>query len=94
MRGGADAAKDGHALAHGPVEVVVVGDGGDAAEAGVLLRHGVAAISVGARRRRHWTLGDAAVTFVRQFGGFLVLALHTAHYLQGRGELEGGRKWL
>jgi len=74
VRGGADPSEDGHPLSDGGVEVVVVGDGGDP-EAGVVLRRGVGPIAV-ARG-----LGDAGVSVVCEFGCFLILALHTAHYL-------------
>ena len=74
MRGSADATKDGHPLSDGGVEVVVVGDGGDP-EAGVVLRRGVGPIAVAG------SLGDAGVSVVCEFGCFLILALHTAHYL-------------
>ncbi len=74
MRGSADPSEDGHSLADGGMEVVVVGDGGDP-EAGVVLRRGVGPIAVAC------PLGDAGVSVVCEFGCFLILALHTAHYL-------------
>lgn len=74
MRGSADPTEDGHPLSDRGVEVVVVGDGGDP-EAGVVLWRGVGPIAV-AR-----SLGDAGVSVVCEFGCFLILALHTAHYL-------------
>lgn len=72
--GGADTSKDSHPLSHGGVEVVVVGDGGDP-EVGVVLRRWVGPITV------RGSLGDAGVSVVCEFGCFLILALHTAHYL-------------
>lgn len=72
VRGSADSAEHCHPLSHGGVEVVVIGDGGDP-EAGVVLRRGVGPIAVAC------SLGDAGV--VCEFGCFLILALHTAHYL-------------
>lgn len=74
MRGSVDPSEDGHPLSDGGVEVVVVRDGGDP-EIGVVLRRGVGPIAV-AR-----SLGDAGVSVVCEFGCFLILALHTAHYL-------------
>lgn len=74
MRRSADSSEHGHPLSDGGVEVVEVGDGGDP-EVGVVLRRGVCSIAV-AR-----CLRDAGVSVVCEFGCFLILALHTAHYL-------------
>lgn len=74
VRGSADSSEDGHPLSDRGVEVVEVGDGGDP-EVGVVLWCGVGPIVV-AR-----CLGDAGVSVVCEFGCFLILALHTAHYL-------------
>ena len=66
--------KDGESLAPGPVEVVVVRDGGHA-EAGVVLGSGVCAIAVPG------ALVQTAIPLLRQFCCFFILTLHTAHYL-------------
>ena len=62
------------------MEVVVIGDGGDAEAGGVVLGCGVGPIAVAG------ILRDAGVTVLRQFGCFFILALHTAHYLNSVGE--------
>lgn len=69
--------KDGESLAPGPVEVVVVGDGGHA-EAGVVLGSGVCAIAVPG------ALVQTAIPLLRQFCCFFILTLHTAHYLNSK----------
>lgn len=74
VRGTADATEHGHPLSDGRVEVVVIGDGGDP-KVGVVLWRGVGPIAVAG------SLGDAGVSVVCEFGCFLILALHTAHYL-------------
>lgn len=74
VRGCANSPEDGHPLSDRGVEVVVVWDGGDP-EVGVVLRRGVGPIAVSC------SLGDTGVTVVCEFGCFLILALHTAHYL-------------
>ena len=74
MRGSCDPPKDGQPLSDRGMEVVVIGDGGGP-EARVMLRCGVSPIAVAG------SLGDAGVLVVSEFGCFLILALHTAHYL-------------
>lgn len=74
MRRSAEASEDGHSLPDRGVEVVVVGDGGDA-EVRIVLRRWVGSIAVSG------SLGDAGVTVVCEFGCLFILALHTAHYL-------------
>lgn len=75
VRRSADPTKHRHPLAHGGVEVVVIRNGGDA-KTGVVLRCGVCPIMVAGGSER-----VAGVPVVCQFGCFLILALHTAHYL-------------
>lgn len=75
VRGSADPSEDGHPLSDRGVEIVVVGYGGDP-ETGVVLRRGVGPIAVAC------SLGDAGISVVCEFGCFLILALHTAHYLK------------
>lgn len=74
MRGSANPSEDSHPLSDRGMEVVVVGDGGDP-EIGVVLWRGVRPIAVAC------SLGDAGISVVCEFGCFLILALHTAHYL-------------
>lgn len=74
IRGSADPPKDSQSLSDRGMEVVVIGDGGDP-EARVMLRCGVGPIVVAG------SLGGAGVSVVSEFGCFLILALHTAHYL-------------
>ena len=71
--------KDGESLAPGPVEVVVVRDGGHT-EAGVVLRSGVCTIAVPG------ALVQTAIPLLRQFCCFFVLTLHTAQYLNSCGK--------
>lgn len=80
VRRSADPTKHCHALAHGGVEVVVVRNGGDA-KTGVVLRCGVCPIMVAGGSER-----VAGVPVICKFGCFLILALHTAHYLKSAKE--------
>lgn len=75
VRRSADPTKHCHPLAHGSVEVVIIWNGGDA-KTGVVLRRWVCSITVAGSSK-----GVAGFSVVRQFGCFLILALHTAHYL-------------
>lgn len=75
VRRSADPTKHRHPLAHGGVEVVIIGNGGDT-KTGVVLRRWVCSIMVAGSSK-----GVTDFSVVRQFGRFLILALHTAHYL-------------
>lgn len=73
-----DPSEHRHPLWGGAVEVVVVGNGGDA-EAGVVLRRGVGPIAV-ARMVR-----EAGLPVVGEFRCFFILTLDTAHSLLSAG---------
>lgn len=69
-----DPSEHGHSLRGRSVEVVVVGDGGDA-EAGVVLRCGVRPIAVARVVRK------AGLPVISEFCCFFILTLDTAHPL-------------
>lgn len=74
LRGCVDSSKNGYPLCGGAVEVVVIGNGGDA-KAGVVLRRGVGPIAVS------WVVWEAGLPVIREFCCFFILTLDTAHSL-------------